>query len=121
MEAIFRALQKDPSCWAHDAELKSNLQDIDSLVRKTRIARLGTIENVNVLTDQSHLSDERSALSDTYVNRVDPVLTGTRIKTVLDRWRLAEIHWLHVDFSARYSVTQMEEARMLERVPAAIP
>ena len=64
MEAIFRALQKDPSCWAHDAELKYNLQDIDSLVRKTRIARLGTIENVNVLTDQSHLSDERSALSD---------------------------------------------------------
>ena len=56
MEAIFRAFQKDRSCWAHDAELKSNLIDVDglSLVRKTRIARLGTIENGNVLTVQSH-------------------------------------------------------------------
>jgi len=51
-------------------------------------------------------------------------LTGARIaleddliKTALDRWRLADIHWLHVDFSARYNVGTMEEARMLERVP----
>jgi hypothetical protein len=72
------------------------------------------------------LRDDRSVFkrTTTYVNRADPVLTGTRIaleedpiKTVLDGWLLADIHWLHVNVSTRYSGGTMEEARMLERVP----
>jgi hypothetical protein len=31
MEAILRAFQKDRSCWAHNAEFKPNLLDIDGL------------------------------------------------------------------------------------------